>query len=296
MIFLSFLISACRCGILNSRSVPPVNAPASVLPTFCEQTSIPRPWQQSVSDGSGQINRTGIPKPEIRWNDMNMREISWNESLLRFHGVLGYGWFNGSIFSPQKKRWFFLTNMHTSIDWPKVDIHRAGGQITTSTLPDRNRKISTNPCLNWCQFKCIVQYPSMIIWWSPIISIIGVSFNDHLRSAMIPNDPQWPVKFQVILHDVSCSAEALLSTFGSPLSNKKEHWAFTGCPSMSFLWNWCLTMSHWHNAFFQEASEGKELFPFLQERICLLRWCRVAFPIATHDEFASVQIGDAWTL
>ena len=61
-------------------------------------------------------------------------------------------------------------------------------------------------------------------------------------SPMIPNDPQWsPVKFQVILHDVSCSAEALLSTFGSPLSNKKEHWAFIGCPSMSFLWNWCLT-------------------------------------------------------
>ena len=98
------LISACRCCILNSRSVPPVNAPASVLPTFCEQTSIPRPWQQSVSNGSGQINGTGIPKPEMRWTCV---KISWNESLLRFFMefwiVLGYGWFNGSIFLPPKK-------------------------------------------------------------------------------------------------------------------------------------------------------------------------------------------------
>ena len=118
LIFLSFLISACRCGILNSRSVPPVNAPASVLPTFCEQTSIPRPWQQSVSDGSGQINGTGIPKPEMRWNDMNMCETSWNESLLRFLGVLGYGgygWFNGSIFLPQKKT-MVLPDQHAHLN------------------------------------------------------------------------------------------------------------------------------------------------------------------------------------
>ena len=47
--------------------------------------------------------------PSLKWDEMiwTCVKISWNESLLRFFMefwiVLGYGWFNGSIFLPPKK-------------------------------------------------------------------------------------------------------------------------------------------------------------------------------------------------
>ena len=71
------------------------------------------------------------------------------------------------------------------------------------------------------------------------------------------------------------SAKALLSTFGSPLGEQQ--------------WNPLPTygqkVSKSHLQRMTQILRPK-LFPFLQERICLLRWCWVAFPVATHNEFA----------
>ena len=209
-IYIYILISACRCCILNSRSVPPVNAPASVLPTFCEQTSIPRPWQQSVSNGSGQINGTGIPKPEMRWNDMNMCEnkLKW-KSVAFFHGVLdSFGlWVVQRIhfFTPKKTtpqwtgpRWTSTGPEGKSPRPPYLteteDPNGAGNANMTGVYwwdPWHTIYGSTmDPSWVMSIYKCIHSVSwIMIIWWSPIIAVSMIQWAFEI-SPMIPNDPQ----------------------------------------------------------------------------------------------------------